>query len=237
MDKRIKNLVEMYFDDIPYSEEVMQAQQKIETALNEKFEKMLVDKSKDEALEEIVGKYSKLSDMAELAGYQAEAVTKWRSIGEAKELKSLKKEIRKLQWRIYGISLLSVAFFVELLWLVYYLFRGSLQTVFILIFLAIIVGGTFLIYRKYKHLEKEYQAEKYDTKAYIYLCELSERYAKRRLNGIALFFAMVTIFILSELSFYFSGNSKSAEFVENFFANIIFIEVPLYICIKNRLFF
>lgn len=237
MDKRIKNLVEMYFDDIPYSEEVMQAQRKIETALNEEFEKMLVDKSKDEALEEIVGKYSKLSDMAELAGYQAKDVTKWRSVGEAKELKSLKKEIRKLQWRIYGISLLSVTFFVELLWLVYDFFHAPLESIFVIIYLTIIAGGIFFISHKFKRLEKEYQAEKYDTKAYIFLCGLTERYAKRRLNGIALFFSMVTIFILSELSFYFSGNSKPTEFLENYFANIIFIEVPLYICIKNCLFF
>lgn len=237
MDNRIKNLVEIYFDDIPYSQDVIQAQQKIETALNKEFEKLTVDKSKDEALEEIFGKYNKLSDMAELAGYHAKDVAEWRAVGEAKDLKILKKEIRKLQWKIYGISLLSVAFFVELLWFVYYLFHSPMQTVFIFIYMAIIAGGIFFIYRKFKGLEKKYQTEKYDTKAYLYLCSLSERYAKRRLNGIPLFFAMITIFILSELSFYFFGNSKSAELLENFFANIFIIEIPLYICIKNKLFF
>ncbi|MBQ3665263.1 MAG: hypothetical protein II919_04070 [Lachnospiraceae bacterium] len=38
-DERITNLVEMVFQDIPYSDEIMQAQEKIVTALNEEFEK------------------------------------------------------------------------------------------------------------------------------------------------------------------------------------------------------
>ena len=40
MTERIKNFVQMYFENIPYSEETQQAQKKIEIALNREFERM-----------------------------------------------------------------------------------------------------------------------------------------------------------------------------------------------------
>lgn len=43
------------------------------------------------------------------------------------------------------------------------------------------------------------------------------------------------VFAASELSFYFSGNSKSAEFAENFFNNSIVIGIPVFLLIKNIL--
>lgn len=66
---KIKVVVDLKFDDIPYSEEVSEAQTKIETALNIEFDKIKADRHEDEALEELLGKYCKLSQMAELAGY------------------------------------------------------------------------------------------------------------------------------------------------------------------------
>ena len=63
----------MMFDDIPYSEEVVEAQEKIKAALNEEFDKIKAGKLEDEALEELLGRYGKLSQMAELAGYPADS--------------------------------------------------------------------------------------------------------------------------------------------------------------------
>ena len=42
-NRKIKAAVDMMFDDIPYSEEVTQAQEKIESALNSEFDKSLFD--------------------------------------------------------------------------------------------------------------------------------------------------------------------------------------------------
>lgn len=135
------------------------------------------------------------------------------------------------------MSLLSVGAFAQFLWFVYILFTKPLESIFNLIYMAVFGGGAFLVYRKFRRFEKEYQTEKYDTEAYTCLRELSDRYGKRRLNGIAFLFAVVVMFFFSELSFYIFGNSKSAEFVENMFANIIIIEIPLYLCLKNFFYF
>ena len=57
-NRKIKAVVDMMFDDIPYSEEVTQAQEKIETALNTEFDKIKADRHEDEALEELLGRYA-----------------------------------------------------------------------------------------------------------------------------------------------------------------------------------
>ena len=65
-NRKIKAVVDMKFDDIPYSEEVSEAQSKIETALNTEFDKIKADRHEDEALEELLGRYGRLSEMAKL---------------------------------------------------------------------------------------------------------------------------------------------------------------------------
>ena len=98
----------MMFDDIPYSEEVVQAQEKIEDALNTEFDKIKANRHEDEALEELLGKYGKLSQMAELAGFSADDAKKWRGETQAVDYRILKKEIWKQRLRIYLTSAFSV---------------------------------------------------------------------------------------------------------------------------------
>ena len=88
-NRKIKAVVDMMFDDIPYSEEVTQAQDKIKQALNTEIDKIKADRHEDEALEELLGKYGKLSQMAELAGYPAESEEKWRGETQAVDIRPL----------------------------------------------------------------------------------------------------------------------------------------------------
>lgn len=67
------------------------------------------------------------------------------------------------------------------------------------------------------------------------LYALHDQYLKRLLHSIALFIAAFTVFIGAELSFYFFGNSKSAELAENMASNLLLIQLPLYLLIKNAL--
>lgn len=230
MEKRIINFIDMFFEDIPYSDEVFQAQKKIEKILNTEYEKLYIETSRDIALEMIVKKYGKLSDLAVLAGYSSEVAEKWRYAGEVKECKTLKKEIFRQRLRIYLISYL---------WLctgVYLIEIPLIQKIAPLIFA--VISGILAIFCHIKYRKRELALTKekiYDTESYIFLRTLSDKYAKRSLNGIALLFCMVFIFFFSEVAFYIFGNSKFSEFLENIYKNIIFLEIPVYICIKNKL--
>lgn len=55
-NRKIRAVVDMLFDDIPYSEEVSEAQSKIESALNSEFDRIKADRHEDEALEDLIGK-------------------------------------------------------------------------------------------------------------------------------------------------------------------------------------
>ncbi|MCI8549944.1 MAG: hypothetical protein HFI68_05015 [Lachnospiraceae bacterium] len=237
MNRRLRNLVELYFEDIPYSLEIIKAREDIAAALEREYRKLEKEKPGQPAFEEIAGRYGKLSDMARLAGYTKEDAARWRTGESAKDFSTVRKEMKKQRRRIYGIAFLSVAVLAEFFWLVYDLFTAPLQAFFVLIYMILLFGGMVFLGKRFNRLEKEYQTAAYDTKSYLYFRTLADRYGKRRLNGIALFSALLTIFLVLELSFFFFGNSKSAEVLENLFSNLILFEVPVYLAIKNYLCF
>ncbi len=229
MEERINKFVDMFFETTPYSENIFNAQNKIKAKLNEEYQKLLAYKSKDEAFEEIVYLYGGISSMAVLAGYSEEEIERWRSAeDEVKTMKQLKKELNGQRRRIYLVSLLAVFSGI-------YFIQGIFLSPYNFIFCAAAILLTYWAYVRLNKRERKFVSEKYDTEAYLYLKKISDRYLKRQLNGIALFFSAFTVFIFFMLLFAVFGNSKNAELKENVFANIILIEIPLYICIKNFL--
>lgn len=141
MDRRIKNLVDIYFEDVPYSLEVIKAREVIEAALIGEYRRLLKEgREASAAFEEIVEKYGKLSGMAELVGYTKEDAARWRVGEAAREFSRVRRETRRQQRRIYGISFLAAAVLVELLWLVYDLFTKPLAAVFVLLLTALLAA-------------------------------------------------------------------------------------------------
>lgn len=234
-NRKIKAVVDMMFDDIPYSEEVVSAQEKITLALDAEFDKIKEGRHEDEALEELLGKYGKLSQMAELAGYPADSAEKWRGETQAVDIRPLKKELRNQRQRIYLISAFAVFALLQVFWLIYNITAKPVAVIGNMCVIAVDLFIASVPFRKYLRTEKAADGNKYDTDSYNYLRTRSDKYAKRLLNGITLLFAVVFVFVASELSFYFFDNSKSAEFAENFFNNSIVIEIPVFLLIKNIL--
>lgn len=104
-----------------------------------------------------------------------------------------------------------------------------------MLYSCVLFAGSVFLYRRMTRLEKTCPDTEYDVETSRYFRSLFDMYTKRRSNGIALLFSTFTMFIALELSFLFFGKSKPDEFVENIFSNIIVVEVPLYLCIKNFL--
>ena len=233
---RISTFVEMMFGDIPYSEEVSDAQEKIEAALNNQFDRLKADMSEDEALEEILGNYGRLSQMAELAGYSADDADKWRKEGDAVDIRPLKKEILNQRIRIYLISLFAAFGLLQVFWFFYNITVSPTSAIGNLFVVAIDLLIAWFPFRKYLRTEKAAEGSKYDTGSYKYLRFMSDRFSKRLLNCIAFAFAMVFVFLFSEWILYFFGNSKSAELSGNSFQTSILVEIPAFLLLKNILF-
>ena len=233
MTSKIRDFVGLVFDDIPYTPEISDAQDKITEKLDEKYEKLCEDKPDGEAFDEILEQYGQLTKMSELAGYSAEQAQTWRNSGDALDLKSAKKELWKQRRRTYLAAIFSVFAFGELLWVVYNAVKRNSEFFFVLLFTLIFAFLAVIGVRKIIKTERDSNDNKYDNKSYDYLRKRSDKYVKRLYNSIALFIGAVFVFIGSELSFFIFGNSKSAELGENIFSNILLIELPLFLLIKN----
>ena len=236
-DDRISALAAMMFEGVPYSEEVNKAQETITASLEEEFGKLKNDRTEDEAFEELIGRYGKLSQMAELAGYPADSADKWRREGEAVDLRPLKKEILRQRVRIYLVSLFAAFGLLQVFWFFYNITVSPASAVTNLVIAAADLLIAWFPFRKYLAAEKAAEGSKYDTESYRYLRAMSDRFSKRLLTCIAFTFAMVFVFLFSEWILYFFGNSKSAELAGNSFQTSIVVEIPAFLLLKNILFY
>ena len=200
--RKIRAYVSLMFDSIPYSEEVSKAQKKIEAVLFAKFSEIKGDRSEDEALEDLLGQYGRLSQMAELAGYPADSAEKWRSDGEAVSLRPLRKEILMQRIRAILAALFVALALLQVFWLCYHIVAKPSAIIGTLIVIAIQLLIASFPFRKYLKTEKAAEGRKYDTDAFQFLRARSDRFSKRLLNSIALLFAMIFVFLVSQLIFY-----------------------------------
>ena len=230
MNTRIQGLVDLFFNDLPYSEEMQAAKTKILAALEKEFKRLSEEKTEEDAFETLLAEYGTLTKMAALAGYTEKDAQKWRLPGEVKHKKRIKKEITHQKRKIYLLSLLWISTGVYFLRI--FLVGNAMPLLF-----ALPCGVlAFFLSRNYRRKELLLSNEqKYDADAYQYLRKLSDQYAKRTLNGIALLASATVIFCLLEFQFYFSGNSKLSEVLQNIITSGLFLEIPVYLCVKNIL--
>lgn len=147
---------------------------------------------------------------------------------EENQYSLLKREVSRQRRRVYLFSLFTVCAFVDFL-------QIFVSGAWFALLSAVFAAAACFIYRRYWRVELRQKSKEYDGPAYEYLQFLSDKYMKRSLNGIALLVTVLSVFVLSELSFYFLGNSKSDETMENMLSNFFYVEIFLYICIKNGL--
>ena len=98
MSHRIKKWVDLFFDELPYSEEAAQARVKIEKALEET--------APDAAPDELAARYGSYEKLSALAGCSEEEARAWRSTEALRDGDEVKKELRAQRWRAYLIAAL-----------------------------------------------------------------------------------------------------------------------------------
>lgn len=227
MNHRIKQWVSLFFDGLPYSEEAAQARVRIESALEEK--------APDAAPEVLAAQYGSYEKLAETAGFSPEEAKAWRSTEALRDGDAVKKELRAQRWRAYLVAALFAGLPSQLIWTTYNAVNGKREFLYTLVYAALLLTAALLLLRRFRRIERRHEGERYDTQTYVFLRAKSDQYAKRLLHSVALLFAALALFVGSELSFYFFGNSKAAELAENVFANMNFVQVPLFLLLKNIL--
>ena len=227
MTDRIKRYIGLFFDELPFSDEADQAREKIEKALVETAPNALPD--------ELAAQYGSYEKLAALAGYTEAEAQAWRSTDTLRDGGEGKKELRRQRWLAYLISALFAGLPSEVFWTLYNGINGTREFVYTLIYGVLLLAAALLLLRRFRRVERQHSGDRIDARTYEYLRAKSDQYAKRLLNSVALLFAALALFIGSELSFYFFGNSKAAELAENIFANMNFVQLPLFLLLKNVL--
>ena len=223
----IEQWIALFFDRLPYSEEATEARGKIERALQ--------NKAPDAAPDELAEKYGSYEKLAAIGGYTPEDAAGWLSTEALRDRAAIKKELRQQRWRVYMVALLSALLLAELLWTIFNAFSWNPEFFFTLGFGVLLFLWAVLVLRNFLRIEKQHSGERIDVDTFHFLRNSSDIHAKRLLNSIALFFGALSVYFGSELSFYIFGNSKPAELFENIFSNIILIQIPLFLLVKNTL--
>ncbi len=233
MNEGIKNLTEVYFREIPFSDKTIKARNDIEAALDKEYESIKAVSGEKTAIDELVMRYPRLIDMARLAGYTAKDCEIWRQNGHAKNVQALKKELRSQRRKVY-FSAFAIAFStLEIMWFIYNISVGAIASAVMLIaFIVLPLLFSYFMLNAFTRNEKAAAKSLYDAVSFNYLCLLYDKYIKRRQNGIALFCMAAAVFALTGINLY--GISKPGEVFENMLLNSIIIEIPLFLCIKNH---
>ena len=227
MSERSDRWIDLFFEDVPYSRETIFAKERVRDVLSAE--------EREKGFAAVSAHYHSLDSLASLAGYSAEDALRWRGEDQVSSLKCTKRSLRRGRWLAYLISLLWVVWFTELLRTicnVIYFDRDFLFTLAITLLCGL---GSILAFRKMRSDLRQRSALGYDALSYSFLRDFSDKYLKRLLNSIALFFAAFALFEMSEWSFYVFGNSKTAELAENIFTNLLLVMIPLFLIVKNAL--
>ncbi len=97
--------------------------------------------------------------------------------------------------------------------------------------------GAFFLLRSFVRRERACVSEKYDRRSFEYLRDLADMYVKRRLNGAIVACIAVGAFLVYVMVIMLFGHSKPAEASELLLSNMLWLEFPIFILIKNRLCF
>ena len=227
MSKRSDKLVDLFFDDVPYGEETMRAKLRVRSRLAEMAEKL--------PFSSLADNYHSLEKLAVLAGYTPDDARRWESAEDVLDLKTTVSCFRACRWMAYLFAAVCCLIFTSLLWAILYGVTRDNYFFAALTLFFIGCGGATLLFVAFSKKVKSRSGAKFDLDGYLYLRAASDKYVKRLLNACALFTAAVFIFEMTELDFYFFGNSKVAELIESMLTNYLIVAIPLFFLVKNAM--
>ena len=227
MSKQSDKLVDLFFDDIPFSEETMRAKERVRSRLSEMAEKL--------PFPSLAENYHSLETLAILAGYAPDDALRWASEADVSDLKGTTTRFRACRWIAYSVAALCILVFTFLLLSIRFALSKDAKFFAVLTLLLFTCAGIVALSLLYGKRLKRGVGRSFDGKAYDYLRSSSDKYLKRLLNSCALFVSSVFVFEMTELDFYLFGNSKVAELLESILSNYLLVAIPLFFLVKNAM--
>ena len=227
VSKQSDKLADLFFDRLPYSEQMMQARVQVRARLAEMSEKL--------PFSMLAENYHSIEKLALLAGYTSEDVAEWESETGILGIKTTTRRFRCNRWLSYLIGVLCAAIFAALLFTIFHALSADRRFFVTLTLLLIGIVAAIFALMLFRRTIGETADAKYDADAYMFLRAASDKYVKRLLNSVALFVAAVFVFEMTELNLYIFGNSRASEVLESILSNRLLVAIPIFFLIKNIL--
>lgn len=234
--ERVNKLVELFFEEIPFSHETAAAKEKIQQALQKVYAELCETNTHGVAFEMILEQYGSLEKAGTLAGYSSETWKDFSNIPEVQSLKTAKKRFHKLRFQMMLISFLVVYALQEFIWFMYDIATGHFGAgIVMLAIFVMVLGVTIFLDLRLKRNKISFIENPCDLSAYIFLRDCSDQYAKRKLNAIALLVSAIALYVFNGLTVYFSAATKMMELLEYMMFSMALLQIPLFILMKNIL--
>lgn len=215
IDSRIINYVEIFFENIPYSEKSNKMKNKI-------FEKLQLELDKTSDFEKIIEKYNTLDKLCLLIDCKKDSLKQSDNLITPK---ILRHEFKKNRRKAYFIGIFLIASLT-------YFFNIFLDFNAGFIILSILFGFLFItrIVKYFKTIELK---RSYSLDGYNYLKLIHDKYLKKFYNTLFIFSTFVAFCIINILIL--SANSKTTEVLESINSMIFYSNVIIILLTKNYL--
>ena len=218
MTEKLIQYVELFFNDIPYSKESLQAKEKITSKLIDLY-------SETSSIDSVIEKYNSLNKLAVLAGYTEDDVKKWHSKKDLITREMFFKAFKRERGYAYFVTFLGIYSLI-------FLYNVVVDPHLIYVAFTFLFAG-LSIYFYFKSRKKGLKLGKYSLDSYLYLERLRDKYKKKLINSIFFCFAFFGLLISTLIQL--KSNSKILEVIEIINVNILYIEFILLFIGKNFL--
>lgn len=215
IDKRITNYVEIFFENIPYSESNSKIKNKI-------LEKLQLELNDVKDFEKLIEKYNTLEKLCLLIDCKKDEL---KHSDNLVTLDVIKNNFKKNRKKSYFIGIYLIASLV-------YFFNNFLNFNIFFIIFAILFGFLFVT-RLIKYLKSLDKDKSYSVEAYNYLKEIHDKYLKRFNNTFFIFSIFIAFSLISILVL--SANSKTSEVLESVNSIMFYCEIIIVLLTKNFL--
>lgn len=231
--KVFQSMVELLFQDIPFSRKAEEAKERICDRLQGLWEKEEGEKSPLETVERILEKADQLEKVGALAGYSKEELAQLTAKEDLKD----EKKLRKIFYE-YKRYILSETFLIVCL---AFLAAGcicnfSFPVLAVDLCLGTLFGGFlfFLEKKRKKYIEKSrIRNLQCDKEGEAYLQLLYDRYVKRETNMIFLCLALAANGIFSNVFSYLSFAYTFRDIFQQISSQLIVMGIFLFCVLKN----
>lgn len=233
MKNIIQNIVDLLFENMPFSRKTEEIKYKIENILENKYK----NSEKDKSIEKLEDIFQDIDKLYQEAGYSEEEIKELSNYEGSIELKELKKKFKKYKRYLLWESFFIMRILSLLIGLISYgfIFTTILYNSFIMIIDGLLL---FWIYKKEKsYLHKEGLLDiKYyhDGKEYMY--SMYDKYVKKEINTLFLFIGYIAYILFICLISYVTAAYSWKDLLLLLYSQSTILGAIVFLYVKNMRF-